>query len=89
MASFSFDVSVEDMNLLEQVRSDGFTIYLSLAPNDGGIDITKDGEGIQWLFISEIDASDGRTFEDHQEAIAHVLAGMPDDDDGYDGDDDD
>lgn len=81
MASYSFDVSLEDFNLLEALRSDGFTFFLSLDPNDGGIHVTKDGPGIQWSFISEIDASDGTTFEDHEDAIAHVLAGMPSDDD--------
>lgn len=77
---FSFDVSDEDHALLTRLRANGFEIRLDLSPDDGGVDVTKNGKGLQWSFISEIDCTDGEVYEDHDEAIEAILDNDVDDD---------
>ena len=70
---FPFEVSDEDNSMLSRLRERGFSVRLSLSPQTGGIDVSKDGQGLQWSFVSEIDGTNGLVHATAKEAVEALL----------------
>ena len=71
--TFAFEVSEEDKELLESMRSRGFRIFFDLDPDSGGLVIHKGAMSAEWLFVSDISLSDGRTMSDAKSALVALL----------------
>lgn len=72
---FSFPVEVDrsDFYLLEKMRAAGARIRLRLNPGNGGLSASIAEECLEWLFISEIDSSFKREFENPRAAVEALL----------------